>query len=269
MGHPKDELNVEAGGSDRQSFEDEYSEFPPPPPYADAEGRTIVPATTKFPPAMNAYFRWKITRTFHLGPSADQKLFAASAHTGGFTGKKPMIILHNGPSDKDEVLATSGSETLLQTRFAIKLAPRAGETAETVIQMSGATLIHPTYKFTMPVGDKSQGVQSEEFEWRSSVGKEVMKLAKGPSWGWKLVRCSGPNTRAGGSGLLKNNPGFTSDGREVVALMALNGTASMTKAVRFTFMGSGLTGTMGETWEIVALTSALQIWDVYYQSWGI
>jgi hypothetical protein len=31
-----------------------------------------------FPPAMNGYFQWKLTTTFHLGPTAEEKLYAVS-----------------------------------------------------------------------------------------------------------------------------------------------------------------------------------------------
>ena len=39
----------------------------------------------------------------------------------------------------------------------------------------------------------------------------------------------------------------------------------MTKGFRIAFMGTGLTGTLGETWEIVTIASALQLWYLDYQ----
>jgi hypothetical protein len=39
----------------------------------------------------------------------------------------------------------------------------------------------------------------------------------------------------------------------------------MTKGFRFAFMSAGLTGSMGEDWEIVVVTSALQVWFIDVQ----
>ena len=54
--------------------------------------------------------------------------------------------------------------------------------------------------------------------------------------------------------------GYTSDGLEVVAVIAHNASWSMTKGFRFAFKGSGLTGTFGELWEILVVLSALEMW---------
>lgn len=53
--------------------------------------------------------------------------------------------------------------------------------------------------------------------------------------------------------------GFTSDGMEIVAVVVLDW-KSMSKGMRFAFMNTGLTGTFGEEWEIVALLTGWQLW---------
>lgn len=56
-------------------------------------------ATTKFPPAMNGYFQWKLTTTFHLGPTAEEKLYAVST-PATVSNNKPTVVLHDGPTNK-------------------------------------------------------------------------------------------------------------------------------------------------------------------------
>jgi hypothetical protein len=69
----------------------------------------------------------------------------------------------------------------------------------------------------------------------------------------------GPGGDAGGSGK-DRVAGLTSDGLEVVAIIAHNASFSMTKGFRFAFMGAGLTGISGKAWEIATLPSALMLW---------
>ena len=261
MGRPDDELPPQYADGD------EDDQLIAPPPYTAPDGQIVIPAVTKFPVALNAYFQRKLSRTIYLGPSRSERLFAVETHSGGFTGKKPTIILRDGPGDTDPILATAGFENKRQTKYYITLPGRPGPdgASDTTIIMNSATLTSSKHGLSIPVGEKGQ---VEQFEWRSSHGDEIKTLA-GSSWGYKLARLEGPNTKASGSSSSSSSAaarevGFTSDGHEVVAVFAPNGSASLTKAVRFCFMGSGMTGTMGEAWEIVALTSALKLFEVYY-----
>lgn len=115
--------------------------------------------------------------------------------------------------------------------------------------------VSPTYRFETSVGPKGT---RERFEWRKSHGKEIKELATGISYGWKLVRLA--EVVASARSRKERDHGSTSDGLEIVALVAHNGSWSMTKGFRFAFMGSGLDGTMGESWEIVVVTTAIQMW---------
>lgn len=61
-------------------------------------------------------------------------------------------------------------------------------------------------------------------------------------------------------------PGVTSDGREVVAVWALNTMSmTMTKALKFEYMGSAARGELGERWEIMAVVTALRLWYLVWQ----
>lgn len=249
-----------------------------PPPYTEHDPRTAeqIPAyqtptishpdaaTVKFPPTFNGYYQWKLSSTFHLGPTAEEKLFAVSTHTTVFS-KKPSVVLHDGPTDKHPVMATVLGDRWGRNRpIAITLPSRPGEPNSKEIVESLVPgphmLTSPSYTFEASVGPK--GATRERFEWRRSHGSEIKDLA-GHSSGWKLVRLSEDHPGGSKQG---GDYGYTSDGLEVVGLIAHNASWSMTKGLRFAFLGRGLTGTMGESWEILVVTSALQLWYLDVQA---
>jgi hypothetical protein len=120
----------------------------------------------------------------------------------------------------------------------------------------------------------------EHFEWRHSSGVEVEAL-RGRHSGWKLVRVSvSPppsvyrmpslscpvkkhHLRHASSSSLGGGGGMTmsSDSREIVAVWAGAGLSSMSKVLRFRFLGTGADGSLGERWAILAVASALAIWN--------
>ena len=244
---------------------DEYSHSGPPedqlppyetPTYGDASGTStrLAPATCKFPPSMNGYFPWKMgSSLFHLGPSANETLFAIGLHSGLSSGRPPMI-LYDGPSDKDPILATSKTEKhLLSRHLLINVNPSPRNPEGTSIRFNSNSRI-----FSMSIGGSGKDAAMEDFKWRRSHGSEIKDLA-GNSWGWKLVRENSSATGTGGK-RKERDPGFTSDGKEILAVIAYNMSASMSKATKFAFMGQGLTGSMGEDWEIAAVISGLWVW---------
>jgi hypothetical protein len=82
---------------------------------------------------------------------------------------------------------------------------------------------------------------------RHSKGDEVGGL-EASHQGWKLVRMSSETS------------GTTSDGKEVVAVWSY-AKKSISKSFKFQFLGSGADGGFGERWSIMAVITALQIWD--------
>ncbi|GJC83135.1 hypothetical protein ColLi_05973 [Colletotrichum liriopes] len=233
---------------------------------------TLVAATSKFPPSLNGYFQWAFTRTFLLGPSAEEKLFAASPRSG-FRTKKREIILYDGPSDKHPVLATIGKSwsaiTSVPSTISIPPRPDSGETRPYETEISGVPFKvdqSSAHIFSVSVGGKEAGTEPkvEKFQWRSSRGSEVKQLGKTFSYGWKLVRLSTQATPAAGGSRSERGVGFTSDGHEIVAILATNMT-SMTKGLKFSYMGEGLKGTFGERWEIVTVLTALWVWYTHVE----
>lgn len=263
-------------------MEHQPTDLVPPPPYSDLTDEpplyetTIQPATLKFPASLNGYFQWKFTTTFHLGPSAEEKLYAVSTESSLFRSKQ-ALTLHDGPTEKHPPLASA--ESMRYTRekpFTISIPPLPGSssatpTTQTVDNIS--TVKRSTYTFTFPIPPPTSRNTSttarkttshlETFEWRRSYGKEVQDLAT-HSYGWKLVRLSN-RVRSSSTSRSRRGRGHTSDGKEVVAVVAHNSSWSMTKGVKFAFLGSGLTGALGEEWEVMVLMSGLQLWGMDYQ----
>ncbi|KAJ5657399.1 uncharacterized protein N7484_001048 [Penicillium longicatenatum] len=220
-----------------ESAQPSHEHVPPyeAPSYGEtADGSKNIQSATNFPPVLNGYFQWKITRTFHLGPSAEEKFICVRVDKWGRT--RPATIT---------LPARPGS-------------PHVGPIEEQLMPSSkGSFSASSTWAFE--VGATGKESTRGRFEWRSSHGKEIKDLATGLSHGWKLVWVSGPGASAGGS-RKDRVAGLTSDGLEVVAIIAHNASFSMTKGFRFAFMGAGLTGILGKAWEIATLSSALMLW---------
>ncbi|GKT40394.1 uncharacterized protein ColSpa_00575 [Colletotrichum spaethianum] len=233
---------------------------------------TLIAATSKFPPTLNGYFQWAFTRTFLLGPTAEERLFAASPRSG-FRSKQREIILYDGPSDKHPVLATIGKSWTAMASVPAKVSilprPDSGETRPYETEISGIPFKVDQSSasiFSVTVGGKATGTEprEEKFQWRNSRGSEVKELGKTFSYGWKLVRLSTPAAPAAGGSRSERDVGFTSDGHEVVAILATNMT-SLTKGLKFSFMGRGLKGAFGERWEVVALLTGLWVWYTHVE----
>lgn len=102
-------------------------------------------------------------------------------------------------------------------------------------------------------GSSAAAARAEAFEWRHSKGGAVRRT--GRRSGYKLVRVS---TDAG-TGLGEVATG----GGEVVAVFAARAgsSAGRSRAGRFMFQGSGAQGVLGAHWQLVAVMTAVGIWD--------
>ncbi|KAF7537374.1 hypothetical protein G7054_g3779 [Neopestalotiopsis clavispora] len=251
----------------------------PPPAYTEAVPSSsqepqeqsaldsIKPTTQipqQFPPSFNAYYQWKFTKTFHLGESRDHPLYAVRTHSG-WSGS-PGIVLHSGPSDKDPPLAAAGQETQWSKHSIIVLPPLPGSDAasSTEFMRTNVGWKHTSYPFSIEVTSGATGrLKREGFEWRQSHGGEIKQLGK-CSRGWKLVRLSAEAAGPGGEREERAH-GASSDGKEIVAVWAFYSGWSMTKSFKFQFLGSGLTGELGERWSVMAVITALRMWYLHFQ----
>ncbi|KAI3320886.1 hypothetical protein HD806DRAFT_505253 [Xylariaceae sp. AK1471] len=278
MGNPKEAFVASADGVAPPPYSETdniarsanaYQPSGPAPSYGTGESSSgagsISGVKLKFPPALNAYVQWKLTMTFHIGERKETPLYAVRTHSG-FT-KNPELVLYDGPSDKHPILATANHESIWKPKRSVLTIPaREGvshDTASQRVEMNlNWSLKHQTYTFEADVG-AGKDTRRERFEWRGSHGGEVREL-DGYKWGWKLVRLSSQLPGGGGERATRVL-GSASDGNEVVAAWAHNNSMSMTKAFKFQFMGSALTGMMGDRWATLALISALRMWWIEIQ----
>ena len=207
---------------------------PQPPPY-DETTNAQPPVNRQFPPSFGLYTESMLGRKMMLGAHQSQPLYAVSVHSG-WSGK-PSTILHSGPSDKDPPLATADTFTFGRSST-VELPPLAANAAGgvSVEHVTVTGVFHKVMSFVIEVAATGQ---RESFEWRHSRGSEVAALGASHS-GWKLVRL--------GTG-------------EVVAAWA-NSSMSITKQLQFHFLGSGANGILGERWAVMAVITALRMWDM-------
>ncbi|KAK2007739.1 hypothetical protein LZ32DRAFT_44048 [Colletotrichum eremochloae] len=244
----------------------------PPPPYSKEEDTRALssdaPArvswASSFPQHLNGYGGKKPTgRSYYdLGASRNEKRFSVCTKCF-LTERTEGLHIHDGLNPEDDVLATmvrSFEERLYdgkeQEVFNFTLHAVDGlRDAEEQVEMYRLRDTKWGHRDTLELVMDIVG-RSEKFQWRPSTGKEVKGLA-GHSRGWKLVRMASQEDGLGGKRRIREE-GFTSDGREVVAVIAH--TFSLRKDFAFTFLGSGRSGALGTAWETTALLSGIWRW---------
>lgn len=106
------------------------------------------------------------------------------------------------------------------------------------------------YSFTITVpAPGGYGDRPETFYWRRSRGPAVRAL--GTRAGWKLIRLSTDAGQGGGD--------IASGGGEVVAVYRHR--RGLSRRGMFMFQGSGAQGILGEMFPLMAVMTALGIWD--------
>lgn len=163
-------------------------------------------------------------------------------------------------------LLESGGPFTRALNFIFKIPPPSSSSSSLLLNEHGGT---------------SGGGAYERFEWRHSSGVEVEALG-GRHSGWKLVRMSSSSTAIGVSkgeqqkssqqqshthhSIMKhgrNSDGDSSsnnEGKEVVAVWVMAG-PFLARVLRFRFLASGADGSLGERWAVLAVASALAIWN--------
>lgn len=227
-----------------------------PPQYASsAGGRNIL-----FPEKLVYDTAW-VSSTSYLGPSKEEPLYAVVTPNRMFGCFNRGGITLNSTTDKESAPIASvklekGSK---YRRSLITVAPRPGaadEKQEMVIRMHGCS--SSRQEFEVPLG---AGLPTERFEWRSSRGDEVKELSGGFNFGWKLVRLDGPPIVPGT--VDTSNGGYSSDGKEIVAVGIQ--ARLLKRNPEFQFLGTGATGQLGETFEIVAIMGFLRLCELASQ----
>ncbi|KAI1460812.1 hypothetical protein F4805DRAFT_344873 [Annulohypoxylon moriforme] len=243
----------------------QYQSFSQPAPQPQPQ-KQPPPIPRQFPPAFNMYRTSKLgAKNYSIGEHQNAPLYAVVLHSG-FSGN-PDIVLHNGPHDNRPPLAAV-EKSGWSGRGTVYLPPAPGSSSYSGGKVTGAAeerfetgggFGHKTYVFSIETG-VGAGAQREMFEWRHSSGRAVKGL-EGRGGGWKLCRlATGPPAGVEG-GMFVQGGDRGSDGREVVAVWAW-ASGSLTKTFKFQFLGSGASGVLGERWAIMAVMTALKIWDI-------
>lgn len=218
----------------------------------------------QFPPAFSLYRESGFGRSYMIGVHQNQPLYAVSIHSG-WSGQ-PDVVLHSGASDRLPPLAGVDANAFGRSAT-VDLPPLPGSGlagSQERLEMSGAGFGHASQLFSIEVGTAGGGGGGgprERFEWRHSHGAEVDRLG-GRGQGWKLVRLDSDAAAGGlrGGAQFARGAARTSDGLEVVAVWA-NASMSMSKELNFQFLGSGESGVLGERWAVMAVITALRIFD--------
>ncbi|KAM5350530.1 hypothetical protein ACJ41O_007035 [Fusarium nematophilum] len=245
------------------SYEENQSppryEAPPPPQLSSSSQgeKQPPPLPRQFPPAFNLYKHSGLRHpSYTLGEYQDQPLYLYASH-GAFSSLPP-VLLHSGPTDSHPPLASADFQ-FFGSSFKVEIPAAPGSTApvahEPVASVS-CGLLSSGFRFAIEVGPDGKGPR-EAFEWRRSVGDTVASLG-GDVRGWKLVRMAQGPPGGGGGEFVPG--GFTdSRGNEIIAAWALASGCKGNKHAHFRFMGTGLTGLLGERWAVMAVITALAL----------
>ncbi|KAI1822371.1 hypothetical protein F4861DRAFT_393220 [Xylaria intraflava] len=213
-----------------------------------------VSAGRMFPLAFSVYC--ETPRRYLLGESHDSPIYAIS--TNPPFSMKPDLLIHHGISTDMPAMAAVHQEPF--SRSATIILPRRPGSRLSAASERLDSIGAFTKVMSFSIETSQPGGAREHFEWRHSSGIEVEALG-GRHSGWKLVRVSPPPVYTSILGKKHNNTlGHSSDGREVVAVWS-GPILFMNKVLRFRFLGAGADGSLGERWAIMAVASALTIWN--------
>lgn len=248
----------------------------------------------QFPPSINLYrdaFPGALQRRYFLGEHQATPLYAVAAWLSSPHHNSPLLssahlssslVLHNGPSEDYATLATASYDNVWGGRrnMHVLLPPLPHqEQSDPIMVQTGTSMILGggvgglSFSFSVEVpwpgtpnnhndnnnNPDENGItwRKEPYEWRRSNSYAVGGLG-GSSQGWKLVRMSN-ELPPGGLAVAGSGPP-SGDGHEVVAVCT-NAVMSMTKLWKFSFLGTGLSGALGERWAVMAVMTGLVIWD--------
>ncbi|KAI1762135.1 hypothetical protein GGR53DRAFT_468635 [Hypoxylon sp. FL1150] len=251
-------------------------------PGSDDDDDIAIPGLSPylpFPSSMNVSYSWLAMKKplYVTGASKDERLYAVEAYTG-YSGRKPLgtrpgMLLHNGTSTKDPVLAAIGDESQLAAPFyafnlnsVMLLPPLSGKAdpKDFVTEVMRARTLGDcgfAFRFSVEVS-KGGRLRRETFEWRSIKKGENDDARNG---GFRLVQVGGPETREGRaeSGSSSSKAAATTDeGGEVLALLAWTKMWCMTHPFALQLKGSAVSGALGKRWTLAVVMTALRIWNL-------
>ncbi|KAI1135949.1 hypothetical protein F5Y05DRAFT_392479 [Hypoxylon sp. FL0543] len=257
----------------------------PPPPYSQCIDEEVVDVTEKvsfaqstrpqtdsqpsspvsitsfsqaspFPASWTLYFTLSISRTLTVGSHEVGPLFAVSRHPGWWTGK-PDLVLHCGPHSAFRPFAAGIGGVGIGRHSVIVLPPLPGSgqdfSQELLMRVDGENAAHVRFRFAIEVGTGSGEWRREIFEWQHCHQGVVGMFLDGAKSGWKLVHLPTPEDDIA-------EESQSNSRQEIVAVWAY-AKVSMTKVLRFRYLGSGATGILGQRWNVMAAMTALRMYQ--------
>ncbi|KAK2020540.1 hypothetical protein LX32DRAFT_315455 [Colletotrichum zoysiae] len=244
-----------------------------PPSYSD--GAPTDPTTSPyrpFPAVMNGYYSMAGIKTLFLcGASRDERLFFVKLHMGlgvkAPLGARNGLLLRNGTSSKDAVIAAAGDDLPLAARVHAPdkpttivhlppLEPRANTRGmDTEVMRAGPAGDDVVFLFSVEVGERQQ---RERFEWRE-IKKRGDDAAK--PGGFRLVQVS---NRRKGTTASTSCCGAASDAEVLALLLWSPGLSKMTHPFSLQLQGRAMS--MGSRWSLTVVATALRLWELYIQS---
>ncbi|KAL2758893.1 hypothetical protein ACRALDRAFT_1062007 [Sodiomyces alcalophilus JCM 7366] len=240
-----------------------------PHPTPNPQAGKYSPIPRQFPPAFNVY-RLPFSNDMILGEHPSKPIYALEIR--GDVGYNLQLILHSGPTMAHPPLATLEDPPSFgqHQSLLVRLPPSTFPGAPPVVALD-TVLEFPRVKFEFSIetgiGSSGGRVPMEPFEWRVSRGDAVASLG-GAGYGWKLVRMvDGPPAGSGRDEWARRIATTGSDGFEVVAAVAETASLlSHSKVLRFGFFGTGNSGLLGERWAIMAVMTALGVFQRHHRS---
>ncbi|KFA66856.1 hypothetical protein S40285_09547 [Stachybotrys chlorohalonatus IBT 40285] len=276
-------------------FQEQQQEQPPPryslsenwSGTADTERGDVEPfisepgsGLTKLPPAFSVYFNHKDLSEFTFGTSSS-RIFCKVLTNWNKPDAAFSLVFHDGPMHEAPILATTGDVVMchgqeatitLPNRSEITNAGQQGGELKARFEKAHWGNYHFVFRIVVPAPpDSKTPARQETFEWRSTRGDEIKNLdfditsSKGKKAsgadGWKLIRMA-PQVSTSEAGLSggkykERDTSFTSNGKEIVALLGQARSWKLNNPLRFEFVGAGLTGVLGRDWEVVSVATGL------------
>ena len=287
---------AEDAGSNRCSsfdFSDDYTDDDAPKSKTQQLGTTdtdIASQRHPFPAVMNFYSHWGQFKTGDLcGATEADRLYLVEVHTGysgsGPLGTKPGLLLHNGMSKTDPILAAAGATSQWGARVysftneSIILMPLVGHTEDFVqerMRASTGAAKQVTFFFSIEVNHRvdsgRQEVRRERFEWRKvekgtddtakEGGFKLVTAASSAANGKPSANMSCPSSSSAASS--PSSPAAT-DNHDVLAFLIWGKSSFMAKSqqiLALKLLGRGQSGELGERWTLMVVMTALQLWSL-------
>ncbi|KAI1100299.1 hypothetical protein F4804DRAFT_319297 [Jackrogersella minutella] len=220
----------------------------------------IVPTTSAFPTTWVLYHTLSMSQILMIGSREHGPLFAVTKHSGWWTGQ-PDLVLHRGPHASLPALAAGMGGAGIGRHSIIVLPPPPGfgqeSSQELLLRVEDKDNTewksHVSFRFTIEVGTDPSRYRRETFEWQHTHGELISVFLDRAKDGWKLVRLDGDEDG-------------DSDGpepherQEIVAVWAY-ARMSMTKVLKFRYLGNGATGAFGGRWAIMAAMTAMRMYQ--------